>query len=223
MTSADTISDAKDRTGTEIDRQHPFFRTVGLPIAKLIAWIVFTICGPTRVFGKYRIPKRGGLLILANHRSDVDPALVQIACPRPIYFMAKSELLTMPVLGWILRFFRVFAVKRGEPDKAAIKKAVAYLKAGEVVCVFPEGELSETGEMLPLKPGVALIVRIAQTPVICVGLRDTAKMMPYGKVIPRPALGWIEAHWGEAKTFEAHESAETILGWAEGQLRSLTN
>ena len=220
MIAAETNDKEKQEPG--IERQHPFFTAIGLPLAKAIAWTIFTLFGPTRVFGKYRIPKRGGLLILSNHRSDVDPALVQIACPRPIYFMAKSELLTMPVLGWILRFFRVFSVKRGEPDKSAIKKAVAYLKAGEVVCVFPEGELSETGDMLPLKPGVALIVRMAQVPVMCVGLRGTAKMLPYGKLIPRPAFGWIEAHWGEPKSFEHHESAETIIGWADGQLRSLT-
>lgn len=216
------VAEDVQRQEPAIQRQHPFFNAVGLPIAKAIAWTIFTLFGPTRVFGRYRIPKKGGLLILANHRSDVDPALVQIACPRSIYFMAKSELLKMPVLGRILKFFRVFSVKRGEPDKSAIKKAVAYLKAGEAVCVFPEGELSETGEMLSLKPGVALIVRMAQVPVICVGLKGTAKMMPYGKVIPRPAFGWIEAHWGEPRAFEHHESAETILGWAEGQLRNLS-
>lgn len=208
---------------SKVEKQHPFFTAVGLPVAKGIAWLLFTLFGPTRVFGKYRVPKKGGLLILANHRSDVDPPLVQIACPRPIYFMAKSEILRMPFLGWILKFFRVFPVKRGEPDKSAIKKAVAYLRAGEAVCVFPEGELSETGEMLPLKPGVALIVRMAQAPVICVGLRGTAKMLPYGKLVPRPAFGWIEAHWGETHTFGAHESAETILGWADGQLKALTD
>ena len=222
MISSDTTAEASEKTEPEVNRQHPFFQRVGLPIARFIAWTFFTLLGPTRVFGKYRIPKKSGLLILANHRSDVDPALVQIACPRPIYFMAKSELLTMPVLGRILKFFRVFSVKRGEPDKAAIKKAVAYLKAGEVVCVFPEGELSETGEMLPLKPGVALIVRMAQAPVICVGLKGTAKMMPYGKLIPRPAFSWIEACWGEPRRFEHHEDSETILGWADGQLRLLT-
>ena len=217
-----TTEDTESRGEEAVNRQHPFFTSVGLPLCKLIAGIVFTAFGPTRVFGKYRVPRRGGLLILSNHRADVDPALVQIACPRPIYFMAKSELLTMPVVGWMLKFFRVFSVKRGEPDKAAIKKAVAYLKGGEAVCVFPEGELSETGEMLPLKPGVALIVRMAQVPVICVGLKGTNRMLPYGKVIPRPAFHWIEARWGEERTFEHHEAAETILGWAEGQLRSLS-
>jgi 1-acyl-sn-glycerol-3-phosphate acyltransferase len=193
-----------------------------LPLAKAVSWAIFTILGPTRVFHRHRVPSQGGLVILANHRADVDPVLVQIACPRTVYFMAKSELFQMRILGRAIRCFRAFPVKRGEPDKTAIKRAVAYVKAGQAVCVFPEGELSETGEMLPLKPGVALIIRMAQAPVICVGLKGTAKMLPYGKLIPRPAFGWIEARWGEPRTFEHHESGEAILDWAQKELASLT-
>jgi 1-acyl-sn-glycerol-3-phosphate acyltransferase len=205
-----------------VDRQSPFFNAVMLPLAKAVSWVLFTLLGPTRIRSRTRVPRQGGLLILANHRSDVDPVLVQLACPRTVYFMAKSELFQMPILGWVIRFFRAFPVRRGEPDKASVKKAVGYLRAGETVCVFPEGELSETGGMLPLKPGVALIVRMAGVPVICLGLRGTARVLPYGKVIPRPALGWVEAHWGEPRAFELHASGEEILAWAEGELRRLT-
>jgi len=207
---------------TDLDRQHPFFTAVMLPLAIALSWVLFTLFGPTRVRGRQNIPRKGGLLILSTHRADVDPILVQIACPRPVYFMAKSELFEIPILGWMIRCFRAFPVKRGEPDRNSIKRAVAYLKAGETVCVFPEGELSESGDMLPLKPGIALIVRMAQADVICVGLTGTAKMMPYGKVLPRPAFSWIEANWGQARAFGSHASSEEILQWADQELRRLT-
>lgn len=191
------------------------------PLARLAAWVLFILLGPVRVFGRGNVPKQGGLLILANHRSDVDPALAEIACPRAVYFMAKSELFGVPVLGWFLRCFRAFPVKRGEPDRNSIKKAVAYLQAGEAVCIFPEGELSETGEMLPLKPGVALIVRMANVPVICLGLSGTAHVLPYGKLIPRPAFGWVSARWGEPRQFGDSATKDEILDWADGELRRL--
>lgn len=207
---------------SQVDRQTPFFTAVMLPLAKFLSWILFTVLGPTRVFGRRNVPRTGGVLILANHRADVDPILVQIACPRPVYFMAKSELFVMPILGRAIRGFRAFPVKRGEPDRDAIKKAVALLQAGETVCVFPEGELSETGEMLPLKPGVALVVRMAQASVICVGLRNTNRILPYGAVIPRPAFRWVEARWGEPRQFDAHAAAEEVLSWADEELQRLS-
>lgn len=205
-----------------VERQSPLIRIAGLPLARLVCWILFTLLGPTRLFGRKRVSREGGLLILANHRADVDPILVQLACPRPVYFMAKSELFHMPILSRVIRAFRAFPVKRGEPDRQAIKKAVALLKAGETVCVFPEGELSESGAMLPLKPGVALIVRMAGVPVICCGLRNTNRMMPYGTVVPRPAFAWITARWGGARLFESHASGEEILDWASSELSRLS-
>ena len=113
-------------------------------------------------------------------------------------------------------------MKRGEPDRQAIKRCVTILKAGEPACLFPEGELSETGDLLPLKPGLALIVRMAKVPVICLGIRGTRNVMPYGSFIPRPSFRIIHCEWGEPREFGTEATTEEILAWAEGQLRSLT-
>lgn len=200
----------------------PLFLALGLPLSRVLCWILMTVFGPLRVFGRSRIPRKGGLLILANHRADVDPIAIYLACPRPIYFMGKSELFAMPVVGSIMRAFRAFPVKRGEPDRAALKLAAAYTHLGNVVGVFPEGQLTEDGKLQPLKPGAALIVRLTECPVICCGLRRTDRIMPYGKVIPRPALGWVEVHWGEPRSFVKGTPPEEILGWVESELRHLS-
>lgn len=199
-----------------------FFLNVGLHLAKAAGWLVLFVFGLFGSRGKYRVPKSGGLLILSNHLSDVDPVAVQVACPRPIYFMAKSDLFEMGLLGKILRWFKAFPVKRGEPDRSALKTAIEYLRQGNVVCVFPEGELSESGELLPLKTGVALIVRQSGCQVLCVGLKNTNRLMPYGKVIPRPAFCKVSATWGEPRSFTKEDEAEAIMSWVEGQLRELT-
>ena len=206
----------------EAPLQHPLFTHVAIPFMRALCWVLFTLLGPFRSPNRKAIPKTGGLIILSNHRADVDPIAVQLACPRPIYFMAKSELFSMPVVGWLMRGFRAFPVKRGEADRNALKKAAAYTHAGQVVCLFPEGQLTQTGELQALKPGAALIVRMAGTPVICCGLKRTDAIMPYGKVIPRPAFGWVTCSWGEPHTFDKHAKAEEILEWVEAELRRLT-
>ena len=76
--------------------------------------------------------------------------------------MAKSELFDMKIIGKMIRCFQGFPVKRGEPDRASMRHAIELLKMGEVVAVFPEGQLSEDGELQELKAGVALIVRQLQ-------------------------------------------------------------
>jgi 1-acyl-sn-glycerol-3-phosphate acyltransferase len=182
----------------------------------------FWILGPIRVRGAYRMPKSGGVLVLSNHLSDVDPPALQVASPRVIRFMGKQELFEMPVLGTILRWFGVFAVKRGEPDRSALKFAVELIRSGQVVGVFPEGQISEDAELQELKHGVALIARQTECPVICVGLRGTQYVVPYGQMLPRPSFRTVHIAWGEVRQFTKKDSTETIMAWVESELRSLT-
>lgn len=212
---------------TEVGRYRWWQRWLLYPIARNLAWLMFLILGPLSVRGRYRIPKHGPVLILPNHMADVDPIVVQIASSRPIQFMAKSELFEMGALGRILRWFRVFPVKRGEPDRAAIRHAIETLKLGEAVGVFPEGQLSETGELQEVKAGVALIIRQAAVdrplPVICCGLKNTNQVMPYGRVLPRISLSRVLVEWGEVREFTRDSPAAEVLEWVTTQLRELTS
>ena len=196
-----------------------FHRWILLPISRLVCWLLFLVLGPLRFQNRRLVPKSGGLLILANHLADVDPVVVQLACPRPIHFMAKSELFEMPILKHIIRAFGAFPVKRGEADRASIKRAVQLLRKGEVVCVFPEGQLSESGELQELKPGIALMARMAECQVICCRLRNTNRIMPYGSVIPRPSFRFTPATWSEPTRFGKDSEAAEIVSWAESRLR----
>ncbi|MEX2244690.1 MAG: lysophospholipid acyltransferase family protein [Fimbriimonadaceae bacterium] len=202
--------------------RHNLSVRVAYPLLKLFVRVMMFVLGPLRVRSRGNVPQSGGLLILSNHISDIDPPVVQISCKRPIHFMAKSELFEVPVLGRLLRWFHAFPVKRGEPDRAAIKHAISLLHEGEAVCIFPEGQLSEDGLLQPLLPGAALIVRKAGVPVICVGLRNTNRVMPYRRVVPRPGFCFTHAEWGEVRTFPGDASAEDVIGWATAELRRLT-
>lgn len=193
-----------------------------LPLARyLIIGPILTIFGPFRFSGSGRVPRKGGLIILCNHLADCDPVALQGACPRGIQFMSKSELWEMKVVGPLLKWWGSFAVKRGEPDRAALRLAAELAKSGAAVGIFPEGQLSENGKLQEIKPGAALIIRMAGVPVICCGLHNTNRIMPYGKLVPRPAFAWVTATWGEARTFDKDATTEEIVAWIEAEFRRL--
>lgn len=106
------------------------------------------------VQGKYKInvvgfdhlPKSGGVLLLGNHISWIDWAMVQIACPRPVRFVMLRSIYEQWYLKPILKFFGVIPISSGQ-SKEALQKINELLIAGEVVCLFPEGAISRTGSL----------------------------------------------------------------------------
>jgi len=135
--------------------------------------------------------------------------------------MAKRELFSIPILSTIIRVLQAFPVDRGTADRSAIRKTVELLRSGEAVVVFPEGQLSETGKLQPLMPGVAMIVARSGVPVVCVGLKGTTKIIPFKKVWPRPSFGGVSARIGEPKGFAENASHAEILAWISDELARL--
>ncbi|MDD5262407.1 MAG: MFS transporter [Methylacidiphilales bacterium] len=121
-----------------------------------------------RVLGAENIPS-GGALFVCNHVSYVDAIVLQLACPRPIRFMSFDEFFSVPLLGWILRISGAIPVSPLRA-KDAIQKAAAKLQQGELVCIFPEGELTHTGKIMGFRKGFELIARRAGAPVVPVHL-----------------------------------------------------
>ncbi|WML45129.1 lysophospholipid acyltransferase family protein [Neobacillus sp. PS3-40] len=97
--------------------------------------------------GLEHIPAEGGVLICSNHINNFDPPVVGFSIPRPVYFMAKEELFSVPVLGWAIRKSNAFPVKRGMSDRDALRKGLTILKEGNILGLFPEGTRSKTGEL----------------------------------------------------------------------------
>lgn len=112
-----------------------FAKTVLLPIYRF------------EVKGLEHFPKSGGVLICTNHINVLDPPVVGITAPRPVHFMAKEELFRTPILKPLLPKLNAFPVKRGLSDREALRRALAILKGGEVMGLFPEGTRSENGEL----------------------------------------------------------------------------
>ena len=140
--------------------------------------VFFRVAGSWEVRGGENVPKRGAVLIAPNHLSFLDPPLVGCALRRPGWFMAKAELFEIPGLRWLIRGMHAYPVKRGVPDRAALKRTLRHLKEGEIVCVFPEGRRSVNGELGPVEIGIGMLAVKSGAPVVPVGIRGTDRMLP---------------------------------------------
>ena len=144
------------------------------PLARALAFFLV----PVRVEGRENLPPAGAYLLVSNHVSWIDPPWLEFVVARPIRYLAKRELFSVPVLGWVLAQSGVFALERDSPDRAALRRALAFLAAGEIVGIFPEGHRSRGQGLLRARPGVALLARRSGVPVIPVAFEgsDVARL-----------------------------------------------
>ena len=131
-----------------------------LSFAKFFARLIYRVTAR----GVENLPA-GGFLLLPNHVTWVDAIVLQMACPREIRFMVFDEIYRQPALNWFFRMIKAIPISQRHA-KDALRKAAEMIKAGEIVCIFPEGELSRTGILLRLKRGYELIAREAEAPVV---------------------------------------------------------
>ena len=135
-------------------------RSLGLPFARMIYRVTTT--------GVEHLPA-GGCLLLPNHITWVDAIVLSIACPRPIRFIIDEGVYRNPVLNPFLRAVSCIPIT-GRKAKEGMRDAIARIRAGEIVCLFPEGELTRTGALLRLRRGFEIIARQAEAPVVPVWL-----------------------------------------------------
>lgn len=188
------------------------------PVIRLWGRCILLIFGPLKTSGLERIPKSGGALIICNHLSNLDPVVVQASCNRPVCFLSKRELFANPVAKNIIQWFGAFPIDRDNPDRKAIQHAAELIKQGRLVVIFPEGRLSETGKLLPIQTGFALIARISKCPIITCRLKNTDKVMPYAQVIPRLSFRRLEVHWGQLIPSTMAQKTDELLALVEKEL-----
>lgn len=130
-------------------------------------WLMARVLWRLRVIGKF--PKDGdqGYLLLANHRSSADPMLLQAAIARPLTWMIAREYAEAPAIAWLLNIIGVIPVSRGGGDRGSVKTAIAMLRDGTCIGIFPEGKINTTDEpLLPSHAGVGLIALRAKVPIV---------------------------------------------------------
>ncbi|MBC7368973.1 MAG: AMP-binding protein [Undibacterium sp.] len=144
-------------------RSHlPFFLEL---IASMIARLLYRV----RTSGADHLPSTGGVLLLTNHISYVDVVVLQLACPRPIRFVGYQGLTRNVFFNWVFKVSGSIPISAVQP-RAGMKAAIAALKAGEVVCVCPEGHISRTGQLMAIQRGFEVMARQAEVPVVAAAI-----------------------------------------------------
>jgi 1-acyl-sn-glycerol-3-phosphate acyltransferase len=137
-----------------------------------------------RVFGLHNVPGEGGVLLVCNHQSFMDPVLATMALPREGNYMARDSLFANRWFGRLIESLNAFPVRRNTADLAAIKEALRRLKQGRVVVVFPEGTRTEDGTIGPMLPGLAAIARKAEVPVVPTLIDGVFQAWPRDRKLP---------------------------------------
>tara|TARA_R110001606_G_scaffold399310_1_gene584736 strand:+ start:60833 stop:64297 length:3465 start_codon:yes stop_codon:yes gene_type:complete len=121
-------------------------------LVRYILGIVFASKYRINVQGFDHMPSQGGVLMLGNHISWLDWAMIQIASPRPVLFVMDKGIYQKWYLKWFLDLFGVIPIS-GASSKGALATINQHLKQGEVVCLFPEGSISRNGQLAEFKQG----------------------------------------------------------------------
>lgn len=154
---------------------YAFFRG----ICRIITSVLFDL----KVYGLKNVPENGGALIIANHASYLDPALIGVQIPRPLSFLAKSELFDVPLFGQLIPRLNAFPVRQGAGDKGAIEETIRRLREGHLLTLFPEGQRTPDGTLQKIQKGVALVVKRAEVPIVPAVIIGAFKAWPKQRLI----------------------------------------
>jgi 1-acyl-sn-glycerol-3-phosphate acyltransferase len=155
-------------------------------LLRTIFYFFFKVINRLEVIGSENVPKKGGVIVAANHVSYLDPPVIGVALKRRAAYIAKEGLFRIPLIGRAIKVF-CFPVSRDRPQPSTIKEAVSRLKQGGVLVLFPEGGRSADGSFLDAKRGVGMIAAMSATPVVPTLIEGTDKALPVGAKFIRPA------------------------------------
>jgi 1-acyl-sn-glycerol-3-phosphate acyltransferase len=145
-------------------------------ILKPIFWLLTHVLCRYQVSGREHIPPKGPVLLVANHLTWYDPLLLGVIFPRRLWFLAKIEIFRLPLVGLGCRLTGQIPVHRGESDRAALEQALAYLRQGRVVTIFPEGTVAQHEHLLAAHTGVAMLALRSGAPILPIAHRGTRQI-----------------------------------------------
>jgi 1-acyl-sn-glycerol-3-phosphate acyltransferase len=148
-----------------------------------------------RVYGRGRVPRRGGIVLALNHFSWFDPLAFGVASPRTVYYMAKIEAHRVRGLGEIMRTFGAFSVRRGESDRDAVRTMRRVVRDGEALGLFVEGTRQREGVPGPLQPGASMVALQEGVPVVPGAIHGSQAWRPWN-------FQPVSIAWGEPVRFD---------------------
>ncbi len=154
-------------------------------VSYLFVFPIFRFLFRGQIIGTSNLPKTGGVVVVSNHGSHLDPPILGHALGRPVAFMAKSELFNVPILSSIISACGAYPVKRGAGDRGALRTASNRLSQGWATGVFLDGTRQENGRVNNPKSGAALLAGRTGCPILPVAIVNSQRAFPKGSLIPR--------------------------------------
>jgi 1-acyl-sn-glycerol-3-phosphate acyltransferase len=151
------------------------------------AALAFTVGWSLRTQGRHHIPASGPALLIANHQSFIDPFLVGLGTRRHLRYLARKTLFKNRAFAWAIRMLNAVPIDQEGVGKEGIKTILRQLQQGQAVVVFPEGERTPDGSMQALRPGIQLLIKRTQAPIVPVGLAGAYDAWPRWRNYPIPA------------------------------------
>jgi hypothetical protein len=172
-------------------------------LMRFIVWMLVHSVYRLEKSGVERIPDEGPAVIVCNHVSFVDALVISAACPRPIRFVMDHRIFKLPVISFVFRTGRAIPIASAKEDPEMMERAFAEvakaLRDGDLVAIFPEGRITDTGELHPFRPGIKRILDATPVPVIPMALRglwgsffsrkDGAAMSKPARFVPFRRIG----------------------------------
>jgi 1-acyl-sn-glycerol-3-phosphate acyltransferase len=144
-------------------------------LLRFLSWALVSVVYRIRKQGTEHIPDTGAALIVSNHVSFVDALVLMAISPRPIRFVMDRRIFGTPVLSWLFRQVKAIPIASFKDDPQLVENAFARvseeLRDGQLVCIFPEGRITDSGAILPFRPGVTRLLERDPVPVVPVALQ----------------------------------------------------
>lgn len=212
MTNETAPVPAKKQLNLPEIRPYPGKMRLHYRLSQYVLRFLFRLFTRTEFKGLENVPPTGSLLILATHASFIDPPLVGSWLPRESYYLARDSIVTAPFLGWLVKKYNTYPIRRGASDREALRSCQRILKNGWSMTFFPEGTRSADGRVGHLKPGFLMILDgLDNVPYLPVVIEGNYEVWPRQKKWPRP--GKVCVNIGPAATLPPREEGEAKRAW----------
>ena len=174
-----------DKRVEKIYKNRPRQSFVYSCVSYLLVFPVFRFLFRGKTTGTSNLPKTGGVVVVSNHGSHLDPPILGHALGRPVAFMAKSELFRVPLLSFIISACGAYSVNRGAGDREALRIASNRLIEGWATGVFLDGTRQENGRVNDPKAGAAFLSARTRCPILPVAIVNSHRAFPKRSFLPR--------------------------------------
>ena len=155
----------------------PFGRFVLKPLWLGLVAPLFRKLFKIKAYNAEVLKRPGPLIVAPNHRSYIDPPLINAVSPEPLVFLAKKELFEGKFKNWLFRNMNAIPVDRSKADLDALNEALERLREGCKVCIFPEGRRAPENGFLKPKPGVGYLAVKSGVPVVPVYIHNSTDIL----------------------------------------------